>query len=391
MAERTSTRAIDVGPVAGAGSANGASAPPPGPTRRRPARRTMVVVAGIVVVGGAIAAVRAGGGDDAVAATRTAATGTARAEERDLVVADAYEGRLGFGTADAVQAGRAGVVTTVAAVGTTVSAGQALFSIDLQPTVLLTGDVPAFRQLDVDSSGGADVRQLEQALVDLGFGGGITVDEDFTSATATAVKAWEKALGRPEPDGVVPLGDVAFAPGPVRISEITASVGTQVKSEAAVVQATPTTKVVTMDLGADAANRLELGAAVGLELADGRTTTGRIAAIATAATPAATGGGPGGGPTVAVTVAFDDPAAADGMDSGTVDVTIERSRVDGATAVPVTALLALAEGGYAVEVVDNAAVDGTRLVGVTVGTYADGFVEVEGDGISPGTAVVVPR
>lgn len=391
MAERTTTRSIDIDPVAGAGSANGVSAPPPGLTRRRPARRTVVVVVGIVVVCGAIAAVRAGGGDDAPAATRAASTGTARAEERDLVVADAYEGQLGFGTADGVQAGRAGVVTTVAAVGTTVSAGQALFSIDLQPTVLLTGDVPAFRELDVDSSAGADVRQLEQALVDLGFGGGITVDEDFTSATATAVKAWEKALGRPEPDGVVPLGDVAFAPGPVRISEVTASVGTQVKSEAAVVQATPTTKVVTMDLGADAANRLELGAAVGLELAGGRTTTGTIAAIATAATPATTGGGPGGGPTVAVTVAFDDPAAADGMDSGTVDVTIERSRVDGATAVPVTALLALAEGGYAVEVVDKAAPDGTRLVGVTVGTYADGFVEVKGNGISPGTAVVVPR
>lgn len=391
MAERTTTRAVDVDLPAAAGSANGSSPAAPGPARRRPSRRTAIVVVGVVVLGAAAAIARSGDGDEAGTATRSAVTGTARAEERDLVVADAYEGRLGFGAASAVPAGRNGVVTTVSAVGTTVGTGQTLFSVDLKPTVLLAGDVPAFRPLDVDASGGADVRQLEQALVDLGYGGGITVDEDFTSATATAVKAWEKALGRADPDGVVELGDVAFAPGAVRVAEITAAVGTQVKSDAAVVQVTPTTKVVTMDLGADAANRLEVGTAAGLELADGRTATGRVVAIASGATQATAGSGPGGAPTVAVTVAFDDPAAGDGLDSGTVDVTVERSRVDDAIAVPVTALLALAEGGYAVEVVDRTAADGSRLVAVTVGTYADGFVEVKGDGIGPGTAVVVPR
>ena len=58
----------------------------------------------------------------------------------------------------------------------------------------------------------------------------------------------------------------------------------------------------------------------------------------------------------------------------------------GVTAVPVSALLALAEGGYAVEL-DGPS--GTRLVAVEPGFFADGMVEVEG-AIEPGDRVVVP-
>jgi hypothetical protein len=54
----------------------------------------------------------------------------------------------------------------------------------------------------------------------------------------------------------------------------------------------------------------------------------------------------------------------------------------------VTALLALAEGGYALEVAGDG--DATRLVAVEVGTHADGWVGVAGDGIEPGVEVVVP-
>ena len=40
--------------------------------------------------------------------------------------------------------------------------------------------------------------------------------------------------------------------------------------------------------------------------------------------------------------------------------------------MPVEALLALAEGGYAVEVPDETSATGTRLVGVELGVFADG-------------------
>ncbi len=57
-------------------------------------------------------------------------------------------------------------------------------------------------------------------------------------------------------------------------------------------------------------------------------------------------------------------------------------------AVPVTALLALSEGGYAVEVDDG---DGTtRLVAVDPGLYADNLVEVASAGLQAGDLVVVP-
>ena len=58
--------------------------------------------------------------------------------------------------------------------------------------------------------------------------------------------------------------------------------------------------------------------------------------------------------------------------------------------MPVNALLALLEGGYAVEVV---AADGTtHLVGVETGMFQDGWVEIEvpSGGLAEGDKVVVP-
>ena len=57
-------------------------------------------------------------------------------------------------------------------------------------------------------------------------------------------------------------------------------------------------------------------------------------------------------------------------------------------AVPVNALVALLEGGYAVERVAD---DGSSsLVGVELGIFQDGWVEVRADGLDEGDAVAVP-
>ena len=64
-----------------------------------------------------------------------------------------------------------------------------------------------------------------------------------------------------------------------------------------------------------------------------------------------------------------------------------------ALVVPVSALVALAEGGYAIEVVTGTAADGTqttKLVGVTPGLFTDGFVAITGTDIQAGQSVVVP-
>lgn len=373
-------------PAPAPAAANGSTAPAGSRPRRR---RILAVSAAAVVAAAAVGTLVAGQGGGTTATSASIGTKSAEVVRRDLVVTENYDGALGYGEATSITAGQSGVVTGVASTGTLVEQGETLFHVDLQPAVLLYGAVPAFRELSVDSEPGADVAQLEQALVDLGYGSGITVDKQYTSTTAAAVKRWETALDRFDPDGVISRGDVVFRPGAVRVSAITAQVGTQVKADSNVLDATPTAKVVTANVNADAANRLAVGAAVGLELPDGAQTTGKITSIGPETTSSQ--GGPGTTSTVAVTITLDDLSAADGFDSGGVEIVVERSRVDDATAVPVTALLALTEGGYAVQVVDSTTASGYRLVGVKVGTYADDYVQVTGSGLEPGIKVLVPR
>jgi hypothetical protein len=73
-----------------------------------------------------------------------------------------------------------------------------------------------------------------------------------------------------------------------------------------------------------------------------------------------------------------------------VDVSITTNSAAGVLVVPVNALVALANGGYAVEVVEASGVH--QLVAVSVGLFDDaaGLVEVNGAGLAVGEHVVVP-
>lgn len=380
-------------PRAGSPEVNGDRDDGDGSSRLRRSRRRLALM-GVPVVAGLVTAVAVatrgdGGGEDG---EPEAATTTVAVEARDLVVADELDGTLGFGESSPARAGRSAVVTGVTPVGTIVGEGDVLFHLDLQPTVLLHGEIPAFRDLSVDVYDGLDIAQLEQALVDMGYGSGVTVDGDFTAATAEAVEAWEEALGRSDPDGIVSQGDVVFAPADLRIAVASAEVGTQVQSGGEVVQVTATAKVVTLPLTVDQVGSVEAGTPVTVELPDGTTATGTIADVATEPSVAEDGEGADGGAeeTYPVIVALDDPTLADAFDSGGVQVAVERSRTEDALAVPVTALLALREGGYAVQVADDSQSGGYRLVPVEVGALADEWVEVSGEGIEAGVDVVVP-
>ena len=65
-------------------------------------------------------------------------------------------------------------------------------------------------------------------------------------------------------------------------------------------------------------------------------------------------------------------------------VRVETERIDGAVLVPASALVALSDGGHAVEV------DGRGLVGVELGAFDEGWVEIADGTIDAGEAVVVP-
>lgn len=317
---------------------------------------------------------------------------TATIARQDLVEAEELAGTLGYGTSRTLAAGAGGVVTGVPAVEDVLGPGEVLFEVDAEPVVLLAGTVPAYRDLSSGVADGQDVAQVEAALSALGYATDLdlTVDTDYTSVTALAVEAWEEALGRADPDGEVLLGDVVFGSDAVRVAAVESVVGTTVQSGTAVLEVTGTRKVVTVDLDAGDVDLLPVGTAVTVELPDGTDAPATVESVGVDVEVAATdddGEATDGESTVPVVITLDDPALAADLDEADVTVVVETDRRDGVVVAPVEALLALAEGGYAVEVVEGSA---TRLVGVQVGEVSDGVVEVTGEGIEPGVEVVVP-
>jgi multidrug efflux pump subunit AcrA (membrane-fusion protein) len=143
-----------------------------------------------------------------------------------------------------------------------------------------------------------------------------------------------------------------------------------------------------VELEADRQAIVAVGAGVVVELPDGSEAAGTIESIGTVATVAAGAGAADAVPTVTVTITLDDPGASGTLDGAPVTVNVVRERRDDVLAVPVSALLALAEGGYAVEVADGPGV--THLVGVETGLFEDGFVEVRSADLDESMLVVVP-
>jgi len=322
------------------------------------------------------------GGDDPGAADTTDLT-TAIVDRRDLVESETFDGSLGFADERALVSGRAGTMTWIADEGSTLHRGDVAYEVDERPIVMMIGEVPAYRAL---SSGvqGRDVRQLQRNLLALGFddGGDLEVTGEFDADTAEAVRDWQEDLGV-ERTGVVELGDVAFTPGARRMGEHTLVVGSSVTPGAQVASTTSLERVVTLDLGASDQDLVAEGDRVEIELPSGERVNGRISAVATVAETDPED--PGAEPTVEVSVRLLGEVETE-LDEAPVDVDVETSRATDVLSVPVQALLALAEGGYAIEVVD--APGRTHLVGVETGTFADGFVEVSGEGIDEGLDVV---
>ena len=283
-----------------------------------------------------------------------------------------------------------GVVTQVAAVGSIAQPGQTLYTLDGDhPAVLMTGAVPAWRDFKAGVADGIDVKQLETNLRALGYGGdGLTADGHWDAATTAAVKAWQKALGVAR-TGVVALGAVVFEPTALRIAADSASLGATVQQGAPILQATSTTPVVTVALDPALQTKIKAGDAVSVSMPDGSTTGATVSDVGTVATLPQSGS-PGGGnatPTIEVTVALEDPAATGGLDQAPVSVSITTATADSVLAVPVSALVELLEGGYAVQI---QAADGTlRYVRVHLGLFANGWVEVTGQGLAEGQTVVV--
>ena len=347
-----------------------------------------VAAAGIAAAGVVGMTVGGRGSANAEAATTDGAVATVPVVRRDLVLRDDVDGTLSYADGRTLSSSAAGTVTRLPAEGKVVTRGRLLYEVNARGVRLLYGTMPLWRRLAVGVSDGRDVEQLERNLVELGYDPErMTVDESFDTDTAAAVRAWQDALGQTE-TGALEAADAVFLPGPRRIGQHETSVGSQLQPGAPVLQVTATTPVVEIDLDARSQEIARVGAKVRIELPSGRLVGGTIASVGRVAETSTSAQGEVWDPTVAVLVELADPGQRDGLDGAAVTVSLERERAKRVLAVPVEALLALRGGGEAVELVGAS---GERtLVAVETGTFADGYVEIEGR-VAVGNRVVVPE
>jgi len=345
----------------------------------------MGVIVAIVVAGGFVY-LRGAHPSAAASGSQSPSSSLATVEKRTLSSRIQVNGTLGYVGTYQVINGAQGHWTSLPSIGQVISQGQAIYSVDGSPVVLLYGTTPAYRDFRLGMSDGEDVKELEKNLLALGFGNSsnLVASGHFDANDVAAIKRFQKAVGLAQ-TGVISLGQVVFLPGAIRITSVSATLGSMAQPGAPMATATSTTRRVVVNLSANQQSSVKVGDKVTITLPNRKTTEGTVSSVGTVATA-----GPNGGtPTIEVNIAPTDPAATGTLDAAPVTVSIVTASVADVLAVPVTALLAQTDGAYMVEVVD--ANGQHRFVPVTLGLFdgSGGLVQVEGAGLAVGQKVVV--
>lgn len=317
-------------------------------------------------------------------------TSLATVTRQDLSSQTQVPATLGYAGEFSVVNQAQGTVTAVPAVGQVVTQGLALYQVNGAPVVLLYGATPAYRTQS-EGMTGTDVTELNTDLVALGY---VTRTELppgtalFTYWTEVGVEKLQRALGVTE-NGILALGEAVFAPSAVRVTTVSAALGTSAQPGQPVLSATSTARQVSIALDAAQQSEVSVGDRATITLPNNRTTPGIVSSVGTVAT-APPAGSSDSSPTIAVLVDPTDSAATGTWDQAPVNVTITTGSVSNALVVPVNALVALSGGGYAVEVVGANGVH--HLVAVSLGLFddAEGMVQVSGTEVVSGQRVVVP-
>lgn len=216
----------------------------------------------------------------------------------------------------------------------------------------------------------ADVEQLAENLAALGY----------TGPLAQQIRAWQTAAGLPA-TGIVTLSQLLIAEGPVHVAAHDASVGETLLAASAerssILDYSSTEKLVTVPLAVADQGLAAVGRAVTITLPDDREVPGQISEVGSVVKDG----------NIEVTVAIADQAALAGLEVASVDVEFTSDSRDDVLSVPIAALLARPEGGFAVELISDG---GSTLLPVATGLFAAGRVEVSGDGVAEGLSVSVP-
>ncbi len=324
------------------------------------------------------------------------APATRAVTRQDLSATTPVTATLGYAGSYLVSGLGGGTLTWLPSPGQVIGQGQVLYQTDnSSPVVLLYGPVPAWRTLD-EGITGQDVSQLNHDLVSLGdadSSGISALGWDYYSwQTKAGVQKLQSRLGISSPSGSLSPGQVIFEPEALRVSQLTGRLGGPASGP--VLTATSDRHVVTIPLDVAMQSEVETGDAVTVTLPDGTTTPGVVSAVGTVATSSSSSGsgsgGSGGPATIPVYVRLTSHAAAGTLDQAPVTVNITTASAKNVLAVPVTALVAQAPGGYEVEVVGPG--NTRRWIPVQAGPVFDdasGLVQVTGN-LTPGQRVVVP-
>jgi multidrug efflux pump subunit AcrA (membrane-fusion protein) len=233
---------------------------------------------------------------------------------------------------------------------------------------------------------GPDVKQLNAALVKLGYDDDYGPEADssyFSQATVDAVERLQDAVNAKE-TGELDLGQAVFLPtDELRITKRTGIYGANAPAGQSLFKASSTMSVVSISMDASLATHVRRGDKVTAELPTGKEAKGEVTSVGRVATTTSDGS------TIPVQVGLSGAKGAGGLDAATVKVVITANSKKNVLAVPVTALLAMAGGGYSVEVIGAA--NARSLTPVKIGVFdgAAGMVEIT-SGLTEGQRIVVP-
>jgi putative peptidoglycan binding protein len=283
-----------------------------------------------------------------------------------------------------------GIFTDLPTAGDNVACGDVLYRVDEVPVLLLCGTVPTYRSMHAGDVGN-DVRELNLNLHALGVDAGLDIkpgDTTFTGATRKALEVLQHGRGL-DVTGALDVGAAVFLPESVRIGKVTAVLGGSAQPGAPILDATSDTPEVFVGLDPAQQGAVKSRDSADVTLPGNAVVTGRVDRVGNVASPPAEQGGSPPAAIVPVYIRLDDPNAVRGFDAAPVRVEIATAGVPDVLSVPVTALVGMSGGGFAVEIVSS---DGRReLVAVKLGLFdsAGGRVEVDG-AVAEGDRVVVP-
>ncbi|MFI9641111.1 efflux RND transporter periplasmic adaptor subunit [Micromonospora sp. NPDC051925] len=369
-------------------------------------------------------------------------TATTTVTKGDISTSRTISGTLGYGATRTISGSGNGVITWLPTAGTTITRGQRVYAVNDQSVPLFYGTIPLFRDLDTKGTVGRDVRMVFNNLRALGYEVGrqpspgtavtqsVPASADSTGASSSsaavtdmpapagapspaattnrgptptqthpptrvvtrtvhdgeavltaalieAIKAWQRHLELPA-SGELTIGSVLVLPAAVRVSALSAQVGAPATGE--LLATTSTSKVITVLADQSEAATVDNGDHATVVLSDGTTTPARVTSVGTALQTQ--DGGDPSSPKLTLTLVLDQPSKLKQVDSADLQISFAAQTHKQVLTVPISALLALQEGGYALQTPAGA------LIAVKTGIFADGQVEVSGTDVTEGLIVV---